>query len=262
MDPDEQSPGPLELLDGARDEAYRLGYRLEVFWAGHKAQNSEHLAKVLYNRGIRGVIWAPMPFPHPPISFPWENFAPIACTQSAHVSRLPTVNINHSKGMALLIQELDKRGARRIGFVGEVTEEERLDFGWLTGIELYRRRGGDAEVLSLMVDSKSLQSKKNVAWLRRRRHDAIIISHPFYPIIKQLGINVPLASLDVPKSELGRCGGLYQDSAQIGRHAVRSLAIRLTNGILGLPKNTFSVVTDASFVNGESLQTGRTFGRE
>jgi LacI family transcriptional regulator len=252
-EPDEQAPGPLEMLEGAREEAHRLGYRVEVFWAGYKAAKSAPLARVLYHRGIRGVIWGAMPYPHPPIVFPWEKFVPVACTQSTGVVRLPTINIHHAKGMALVIEELRRRGADRIGFLGGELEDSRQDFGWLCGLDLFRHRGGGTNVAFRLCENPPGE-KTALSWIRRHRLDALILTQDFFGKTAYLESVLPRVSLDVPTRELGRVAGLYQDAIQIGRHAVRSLAIRLANGILGLPDHPFSVVSQARFVEGDSLR--------
>jgi len=252
-DPDERAFGPLEMLAGASDEGHRLGYRVEVFWAGYRAVNSEPLGRVLYNRGIRGAIWAAMPYPHPPISFPWEHFVPVACTLSTDVPRLPTVGINHAKGMALVIEELGKRGAERIGFIGGAHEDSRQDFGWATGVDLYRRRGGRARIQVLQPED--YPSEKTIcSWIERHRLSALIVTQDYYARTGYLDGRIARVSLDVPTKELGKIAGLHQNSNQIGRHAIRSLAIRLANGILGLPDFPFSVVAQASFRDGDSLR--------
>lgn len=251
-DPDERAPGPLELLAGARDEAHVLGYRVEVFWAGYKGANTKPLGRVLYNRGIRGVIWSPMPYPHPPLVFPWKHFAPIACTLSTEVNRLPTVSIHHSKGMAQVLEELSRRGAARIGFLGEKIEDSRQDFGWLSGIDIYRHRGGRAVVFGQL--SSDLMTEKTVrSWMTRHRLDALVLTQNYFDHTAFLSGDIPRVSLDVPTKDLGRVAGLYQDTSQLGRHAIRSLALRLANGIFGLPDSPFSVVSLAAFSEGDSL---------
>lgn len=60
-DPDERAPRPLANETGAREEAFRMGYRFEVFWTGYQAVNSFRLARTLYHRAYVGVIRSPMP---------------------------------------------------------------------------------------------------------------------------------------------------------------------------------------------------------
>ncbi len=259
-DETETAPGPLELLAGTREEAHRLGYRVEVFWGGPSGAKSEQLARVLYHRGIRGVIWAPMPYPHPPIVFPWEHFVPLACTSSTDVRNLPIVCIHHAKGMALMLEELTARGAKRIGVVVGYEEDLRQDYGWVTGIDLYRHRGGTTEVTPLIL--KGLPVEKRIrSWLKKNRLDTLVLTEGLYDQFHFLEGEVARASLDIPSPRLGKVGGLYQDMRRIGQQAVRSLSVRLSNSILGLPEHSFSLVTQATFQDGESLRLLKKAGR-
>ncbi|MEZ0300413.1 MAG: LacI family DNA-binding transcriptional regulator [Candidatus Methylacidiphilales bacterium] len=251
-DAGERAQGQLEILAGASEEAHRLGYRLEVFWAGYKAAKAEQLGRVLYHRGIRGVIWGSMPFPHPPVNFPWQHFAPIACTLSTGVHRLPTVATDYASGMAMVIDELARRGARRIGIIGNSVEDSRLNHGWALGLHLYLLRGGTVPVTSTyMAGPPGRQAMREC--IREQKPDVVIMPQSFFSETPFLEGIIPRVSLDVPTAELGKSAGLYQNATQIGRHSVRSLAIRLSNGILGLPEHPFSVVSQASFVEGKSL---------
>lgn len=251
-DPDENAPGPLSIEAGAREEAFRMGYRLEVFWAGYKAANSLRLAHTLYHRGIRGVIWSPMPHPHPPIEFPWEHFVPISCTSSTDVPRLPVVSIHHAKGMALLLEELQERGFKRAGVMLLHYEDMRQDFGWSQGVDLFRHRGGQYEPSVLML-RKDPVKREVLAWVKAQKLDVVVTTPGLLEKASYLQGKLAMASLDVSDAERGRIGGLYQDMAGIGRHAIRSMSLRLANGVLGLPEQNFSVVTASSFVDGESL---------
>jgi len=255
-DSEERAPGPLAIEAGAREEAFRMGYRLEVFWAGYRAVNSVRLARTLYHRGIRGVIWSPMPHPHPPIDFPWEQFVPISCTASTDVPRLPVVSIHHAKGMALLLEELQERGLQRIGVMLLRYEDMRQDFGWLQGVDLFRHRGGLREPSMLVLQSEP-SNKDVLAWVNSQKLDVMVTTPGLLEVTRFLEGKVARASLDVSSAEVGKVGGLYQDMAGIGRHAVRSMSLRLANGVLGLPEQNFSVVTASSFVDGESLHPGK-----
>lgn len=251
--PDERSLGPLEMLEGARREAHRLGFRIEVFWAGKGGCHSERVARVLYQRGIRGVVWGPMHYPHPPLKFPWHKFIPIACTLSTEVARLPTVLIHHANGMALVLDELVRTGAARIGVLLDSDMERRQDFGWSQGVDLYRHRTGDRNVDVLMLDAPP-EEKTIRAWIRRKRLDALVMIPRTYRDTAWLGDDIARASLDVASSEIGRIGGLHQNMGSIGELAVNALAMRLHDNVLGLPAHTLRMTVNAAFVTGESLR--------
>lgn len=251
--PEESALGPLEILDGATQEAHRLGFRLEVFWAGPAGRHSERLARVLYQRGIRGVIWGPMPYPHPPLSFPWHRFVPIACTLSTEVHNLPAVHINHPAGMASVLVELRRRGAGHIGVVLNRTFEGRQNFGWSLGVDLHRHRTGDKRVHIFMVDQQ-VDRQGILAWLEKKRIEVLVMTPDLYRDQPWLAKAVAFASLDVASTELGKVGGLYQNTRNIGRLAMGAVAVRLYNDHPGLPELALHTVAEAAFLPGESLR--------
>lgn len=251
--PDESALGPLEILDGATQEAHRLGFRLEVFWAGPAGRHSERLARVLYQRGIRGVVWGPMPYPHPPLAFPWHRFVPIACTLSTEVHRLPAVHINHPAGMATVLAELRRRGAGNIGVVLNRAFEGRQNYGWSLGVDLHRHRTGEKRVHTLMLGHE-IDRDEILGWLGKKRIDVLVMPPDLYRNHPWLAKAVPFASLDVASTELGEVGGLYQNTRHIGRLAMGSLAVRLYNDVPGLPDQALHTVTEAAFTLGKSLR--------
>ncbi len=251
-DADETTSGPLEILAGAREAAHTLGYRIEVFWAGYMGESSLQLARILYHRGIRGVIWGTMPYPHPPLEFPWQHFVPVACSLSVGVRNLPVISIHHAKGMALVLEELHQRGAKRIGFLGGVDDDLRLDYGWSLGVDLYRHRGGDAKVFRHLYRNTP-EEDRVLLWIRRCRLNALVLTQEMFTKSQYLEGRIPMVSLDTPTAKIGEVAGLHQNAFIIGKHAVTSLAVRLSNGILGIPEHPFSVTTQATFVDGKSL---------
>lgn len=251
--PDEFALGPLEILAGATEEAHRLGFRLEVFWAGPAGKHSERLARVLYQRGIRGVIWGPMPYPHPPLSFPWHRFVPIACTLSTEVHRLPAVHVNHPAGMATVLAELRRRGTGSIGVLLNRDMEGRQNFGWSLGIDLHRHRTGEKRIHTQLIAGSGLDKKETLSWLEKKRVEVLVVMPEYCRENSWLAKAVPYASLDVASTELGEIGGLYQNMRHIGKLAMGSLSMRLYNDVPGLPEQASHTVAGATFSLGKSL---------
>lgn len=251
-EPEDRAPSNIELLRGIRDQAGLFGYRIEVFWAGYQGKDSERIARILYHRGIRGVIWGPMPYPHPPIRFPWERFIPIACTPSTDVPNLPYVSISHPKAMCLLLNELTARGVSQIGFLHQDVDDMRHSFGWNLGIDLYQYQGGTAEVHRMRY-RPPLEPTRIVQWIDQCKLGAVVFPHLLFKEARFLDGIVPRASLGVPRDTIGEEGGIFQDMLQISTLLMMSLNFRMANGILGIPNQSMNLVTDASFVWGKSL---------
>ena len=119
-------------------------------------------------------------------------------------------------------------------------------------MDLHGHRGGNATVAMLALMGEYDEPKVR-GWVRQQRFDLLICTQELFDKTQAMELGLPLASLDVPSAELGRIGGLFQDMANIGQLAVRSMSTRLINDILGLPESPMSIVTQASFVEGASL---------
>lgn len=247
----------LEMWEGASAEANRLGFRLECFWAGPAGANSRQLAKTLYHRGIRGMVFAPMPWPHPVFSMPWEKFVSVACTTSTGIKELPVVRSNHKRGMIQLLGKLKEFGAKSIGIV--ITEEDdlRIERAWSAGVHSFCLDEGKNTVNLLRLSSYS-QFKEFAVWFKRVCPDVVVILRKeVICFLDKLGLragtDVAWASLNVARAELGSAAGFYQDPFYLGRRAVQFIANAICDQSFGLPEHAESVVVDGTFVGGTSL---------
>ena len=247
----------MEMWGGAAAEANRLGFRLESFWAGPAAANSRQLANTLYHRGIRGLIFAPMPWPHPVFSMPWEKFVSVACTASTGIKELPVVRSNHSRGMIQLLRKLGELGAKSIGIV--ITEEDdlRIERAWSTGVGSYCLDDGRNTAHLLRLSSYS-QFKEFASWFRRVRPDVVVLLRKeVLSFLEKLGLrpgtDIAWASLNVASAELESTAGLYQDPAYLGARAVQFISNVICDQTFGLPEHAESVLVDGRFVGGTSL---------
>jgi len=115
------------LIDGVREAAERLGFRVEVHSAGERGERAGQVARVLYHRGVKGLLFTPMSHDCEPLDLPWERFVPVSCTLSAHVPRLPCVTSNLARGIHRLLAAARERGVRSAGLVVLRTSDRRLD---------------------------------------------------------------------------------------------------------------------------------------
>ncbi len=251
-------PWVRELQAGATEEANRLGFRLEVFWAGPGAKHAGRLASVLYHRGIKGLLFPPMLWPHPVFSMPWERFAPLACTASTGIMDLPVIRTNHTHGMRMLLSRLAELEARSIGVA--VTDEDDLRIGraWSSGIASFSLDVKKPRVHLLRLESYE-DFEAFAAWFQRTKPDVVVGIRSEVPaFLKRLGltpgVDIAYASLHVLTAELGTIAGFYQDAFYIARKAVQYISKAIYDQSFGLPERRESIVIDGSFVDGASLR--------
>lgn len=247
----------VAIWEGAAAAANKLGFRLETFWAGPGAKNSEKLAEMLYHRGIRGLCFAPMPWPHPKFSMPWERFASVACTTSTGVPGLPVVRNNQYHGIVLLLAKLIELGAKSIGIALHDGEDMRIQRAWSAGIHGFCLDNKEAGVNLLRLKSTN-DFNAFSAWFNEHRPDVVVGILPEIPVFLKtmgltLGTDIAYASLNVQTEELGTMAGLYQNPFLLGKKAVQYISQAIYDQTLGLPENGESVMVNGQFVDGASL---------
>ncbi len=249
----------VDIWEGASEEAKRFGFRLEWFWAGPGASNSQKLANMLYHRAVRGLLFAPMLWPHPVLSMPWEHFVPIACTASTGIRELPVVRSNQIRGTRLLLSKLKELGAKSIGVVITDGDDSRIERRWSLGVHGFRLDEPRMKVDLLQLPNYEA-SRDFAAWFKRFRPDVIvglqpdIISSYLRTFGYSIGVDIAFASLDLSPEAFGPIAGFYQDSLYLGRKAVQYISKAIYDQSLGLPDHPESIVVDGRFIDGESLR--------
>lgn len=248
----------LDLWEGASSEATRFGFHLERFWAGPGARNSKSLANMLYHRGIRGLLFAPMLWPHPVLSMPWEKFVQLACTASTGVRELPVVRSNQIRGARLLLGHVAELGAKSIGVVISEEDDLRIERRWSLGVHAFglEKRNVKTELL-LLPNYDEFDSFAR--WFKRARPDVLVcLRHTTVgSFLEKLdckpGVDLAFASLDVSSETLGKIAGFYQDPFYLGRKAIQYISKSIYDQTLGLPDHPESIVVDGRLVDGDSL---------
>ena len=126
--------------------------------------DAARLERVLHARGIRGVVFAPVPRPGTPLKQAWANHAVAALGFSL---ASPTLHraVNHQiHSIRLALKSLLALGYRRIGLVISRAHDERVEHHWLATVLLMRHehRNGDVRFPLLLEDKVSTTDRKSV----------------------------------------------------------------------------------------------------
>ncbi|MDE3083755.1 MAG: LacI family DNA-binding transcriptional regulator, partial [Verrucomicrobiota bacterium] len=101
---------------GAAAQARALGYRLEDFWLAEPGMTPERFSDVLTTRGINGVLIGRLPPGQHTIQLLWERFSCVALGITLQSPTLHRVTEDFFLSMWRVMEELNSRGYRRIGF--------------------------------------------------------------------------------------------------------------------------------------------------
>lgn len=253
----QHAPMVAPIWDATREHARQLGLKLELFPIGHRGKDSAMVNRVLFNRGIRGLIISPMPLDLQPLHLDWENYAVVALGHSFQQHEMNRVSHAHFGGLLLCYRKLRESGRSRIGCVMRCEEDSRSLHYWQGAALCAPRLSGGKAIPPLMMDGTDDMQVFN-KWVDRHRPDALIGCHPDKVIrwLKLRGLRVPedlvYASLDI-EAKPGT-PGVRQSWAGIFATAVDQLAGELARNEFGLPARPKITLVDGEWRDGDAVQ--------
>ena len=243
---------------GATEAAERLGYRLEEFrWPMGKT--GRRLQTILQTRGVRGLIIPPhsnnMDLP----DFDWNQFSLVRFGASVPWLRAHTVTSDQAHCARLAYEKAKELGYTRIGYVTDLRFEKntRGHFreGYLNAQEELSTRRQHLDALTLGLDVRKHPAELR-QWLQKKRPEAVIATiSTFHTLATGLGLRVPedLAVATTSVLDGNFDAGSDQNSHEIGRVAVSTLASLILENERGIPVYQRRILVEGRWVPGSSL---------
>lgn len=243
---------------GAREAAERLGYNLEEFrWP--MAKSGKRLQSILETRGVRGLLIPPhrdgMDIP----DFDWSRFSLVRFGASVTTLPVHSVTSDQSHCARLVYEKALEFGYRRVGYVSESNFERntRGHFreGYLNAQEEITPAGRRLETLLLSPDGRRNRNEL-LSWLQTHKPDAIVTSSPLLrSLLHGLGLRVPedLAVGTTSVLDGNFDSGADQNSHEIGRVAVSTLASLVLESERGIPRYQRRILVEGRWVGGTSM---------
>jgi len=223
------------LWQGARDEAARLGFRLEQYWLAEPGLTSRRLADILAARGIRGVLLPPVPEGVRLDEAGWERFAAVALTDAPAMAGRPRVAPDNAGAVRRALTEVTRLGYRRPGLVLQPDLDRRTQ-GEHSGafLRTMHERGLGGELL--LVDEPDAQ--RLAEWWSATDPDVVIFPHPspYAGRWREAARDFarPPAFVSLAWSDrFAEFAGIDKRTAAIGRHGIGLLVAALAQGVSG-----------------------------
>ena len=247
-----------QLFVGARERALAQGYRLEEFNLDRLALSPRRVTEILQNRGIHGLLVAPLHTVHEPVKLDWEQFSTVAIGYSLSQVAVNRVAHNHLTAFGVAADQCRAAGWRRLGLVLERFVHEKVQKRWVAAclLDQSEHRAAD-RVPPLLMDD--LNEKEFATWFRRHRPEVLLGVNvtTLLGYLKNLGLAVPdevcLVSLDRRPPDRG-IAGINQDYAGWGANAVDVLIGMTHRNERGLPARPLIVLGDGEWVPGRTLR--------
>lgn len=255
-----RSRNDLLWFEGACERGRALGYEVEHFWAKQPGLTAARLSKILYTRGIRGLIIAPPIRLHGHLSLHWQYFTAATISFSAVKPGLNRTSHFHYSGMLLALRQLKSLGYRRIGFTVLEDHVERVNHGWLNAYMIFQdQHAPEFRVPPLL--HKTWDRDAIGSWMKAHQIEAVIsnMPEPLY-FLRELGYRVPE---DVGFASLDRLhlddpwAGIDQSPKMVAASAVDLVTSQLQRNEFGLPSHPQTVMLDGLWHDGPTVQRRR-----
>lgn len=256
---EEQNAG---VINGAVVRAREQGYEIEPHFVTPGEDVEQSLSRVLWNRGIKGVLVAPLENPALPFALDWNRFSAVSIGHSLVRPRLNRAVSNQYQTFTECIHQLIKLGYKRIGTV--LADSESVD---LRTDSIYR--GAHAAMAyrhRQHMIAKALELKRNDwpafwRWFKRYTPDALllvsVLPEWIQPCLLEAGYRCPedigLATVHLRTLD-GSVSGVNQNSIAVGSAAVDILINMIRTNQVGVPQFAHSLMIDGSWVDGMTTQ--------
>jgi len=240
---------------GAHTCAEALGYELQPLWVGDQCMTATLARRLLRERKAIGLVVAPAAQTTRHLQLPWKDF-PAVCIGLSHTRpRLHLTAHHHCRSARLAVDQLVRRGYRRIGLILLARANERVEHGWLGGY-LAEEHGSRSFPPPLILRRWDVTQIRR--WYRRHRPDAIITRHLELPeTLEKMGVVVPddvgVAFLSVP-TRSGDLAGIDENAQAVGAGAMAMVADMITRGEKGIPAAPQRLLFEGAWVDGRTVR--------
>lgn len=256
--------------NGITRRAADHGFAVEIFATSELSGGIEEASRIVYARGIRGVVVLPVLEQTMMTEFDFSKMASATIDPSLRHPMLHRACPDYFQGMQLAVDTLHARRYRRIGFCSCHEEIRRIGVRWLGAYLSWQEQGAPDEYVkphinrmkdAVPVDPKELEAYWRqcrdafAQWLEQEKPDVIISNSPNYESwLQELGYQIPsdiaFASLGTFLGTQPHATGIDQRPEQVGAAAVDLVASQIYRNEYGIPLIPTTVSVPAVWVDG------------
>lgn len=171
-----KTPHLIQLLQGVRQRARALGFRLLEFFGAGTDLDWDRLSRDLEKSRSVGLILAPFPPLAPEIRLAWSRFCNVAVGYSAKRPAMHTVTDEKLKVCRTLLAGLENDGFSRIGFVS-FQEHEVLHSHGLVAAFIEWQQGIEASSRIPLLRLKEIGEHKRL-WNWMQKYNPTVVMSP------------------------------------------------------------------------------------
>lgn len=229
-----------QVLCGAKTQAERHGYHMDVFRMGEDGPSARVLNRMLIARGVAGLVISPSPVADYSELLDWRKFSTVLTSHSEIGPNFHRVVPNQFSAIRLAVEELTKRGFHRIGLiVPPWLAEQSNSFHRVAFICLASQH--DATPLLCHFDPEDHPLYQLREWYELNQPDALILCGPLdyetvlcRAIENDAAARLGIVSLGYETSSIDALVVDYRPTT-LGAIAVDQLITQLHRGERGIP---------------------------
>lgn len=261
----ESGPYYSAYFAGAAERAHTYGYRLEKFLLNVDGVTAPRMTSILKARNVAGLLLCPQPRAGMEFEFPWENFSAVTLGYTLIKPLLSTVASAHFLNTRHAVQELARRGYRRIGLVIDRVTDQRCGSNVFAGYLVEQQLDPALVSVPAFLDYEPGDSQqpgygeKLSRYLKQNRIDALVTSdYRILDTLKQQRIAVPrqlaVAGLSLPSGDTP-LAGIVEDSPRVGAVAMDLLVGMVQRGERGVPPTPIRTHLEGTWHDGRSVRS-------
>lgn len=219
-----------DVFAGARAESALLGYTGELIRLPAGETRQRQLGRVLFHRGVCGLLFGPSETRREFTGWDWRQFATVSLGALCHRPSMHTVSLDYFHGAISACERLREAGHRRLALAINPHLENRTGGLWLGGYAA----GVLAHQRPLLCPAESLRDATRFAtWLKKEKPAAVLTIHAnLAPALVTAGVDALFLNQDGAGSLFAH---YHLPPADIGREGMRLLHHALLRHEFGLP---------------------------
>lgn len=248
-----------EFLIGAKKRGLEFGYDVIHYSLNEGGCTLRKASSILFNRGIKGLLIAPLPVENGHLDLTWKYFSAVALGTSMISPRLDYAAFDHHDGMQIVLEKLRLKGYQRIGLFLLGHRSARLRHASLDAYMGDQYRQPALPLLPpLLLDGFS--SSKFWRWFDSHKPDVIITDadSEILGILNERRLRAPkdvgVACFSRFISDNTTISAVTQDLQAIGSAAVDRLHTNLLRNAYGIPKYSHGTLLHGHWAEGSTLR--------
>lgn len=248
--------------DDIRRRAEHHGYGVDEFFLGRDGLTPARLTTILHARGIEGLVLSPQSSQIAGGQIDHSLFTAVTFGYAMQSPALHRASTNMMQGILTALDELSRRGYRRVGLAITEWIDNRADHAYSGAFLYYQQKLPHSDRLPIFVfpENNPAHGKEPFcAWVKEHRPDALISFHTYVPewLTHDLGLRIPddigLVVHDWTPAMPG-FAGIHHRRPFVAVAAVDFLVAQLMRHERGIPEVPHQILVLPSWVPGDSIR--------